>query len=163
MHSGVASRLRSDSRVMSERFSPNSRRMCNQAQNTNSTCSFPIRRDQRALRSANRTPLIALRLPRFPARALVTSGLFLAHRRGGGLPSAAWQRRSGCAASLISFRLLRLRFHATKATDRSTERPARERKDWKFHAARRWSRKRDAQSAKTLHRPWSDLRLLARK
>ena len=50
----------------------------------------------------------------FANRALVTSGIFHAHRKGGGLPSVAWRRRSGCAASLISFRLLRLRLPATK-------------------------------------------------
>ena len=72
------------------------------------------RRDQRVFRAANRTPLISLRLPRLPARALVTRGISLAHRMGGGLPSVAWRRRSGYATSLISFRLLRLRLHATK-------------------------------------------------
>ena len=50
----------------------------------------------------------------FANRALVTSGTFLARRMSGVLPSEVWRRRSGCAASRISFRPLRLPLHAVK-------------------------------------------------
>lgn len=68
-----------------------------------------------ALHGLSVAPSPSRRRPfRFANRALVTSGILHTQRMSVVLPSEVCRRRSGCAASLNSFRPLRLPLHAVK-------------------------------------------------